>query len=190
MTQWMRSRTLGAKFSFKRICQVAAEFYLRSKCYDVAWSWIQRGRAQALQEMLTERATARERLLLSLENAKGLSEELKEEANLVRQLEQAGSIHYSRARHRLEQHRSRMKQVQAIEQVIDGPEDAQAMHCHEIDDIWALKQYLPESCNIVLVDWFVDARSVIWRLDLSYNERHLDPYWTSEIGRASCRERV
>ena len=179
MTQWMRSRTLGAGFSFKRICRVAAEFYLGSKCYDVAWSWIQRGRAQALQEMLTERATARERLLLSLKNAKGLSEELKEEANLVRQLEQAGSIHYSRARHRLEQHRSRMKQVQAIEQVIDGPEDAQAMHCHKIDDIWALKQYLPESCNIVLVDWFVDSMAVIWRLDLSYNERHLHPYWTS-----------
>ena len=175
---WLRKRTLGSSFTFSHVCKVAAEFFLRCELYMTAWDWIQRGRTQALRDVLSDRTNARQRLRMSLERKASISNALSEEQRLVLSLDNATPAHYFEAFRQLNLYRASMRKAPLLQQIIEGPEQAGTMQLNSIDDIWALKPYLPEQCDIVLVDWFIDTKNVIWRLDATYELRNVGPRYT------------
>ncbi|KAL9093962.1 MAG: hypothetical protein Q9165_003632 [Trypethelium subeluteriae] len=182
LQQWIRRRTLGGKFTFSKVCQFAAEFFLKSKKETLAWSWIQRGRAQALQDMLRDRNTAVERILMTLNGDSNISQYLFKEEQLVKSMTEAGPALYFENRRKLDQHREQMRKHPALQQILDGPEDVERVEYDNLHDIWALAEYLPKDSDIVLVDWFIDTMGKIWRMAVNYKGRHLTPrYWRLSI---------
>ncbi|KAF2234119.1 hypothetical protein EV356DRAFT_533172 [Viridothelium virens] len=182
LQQWIRRRSVGGKFTFSRVCQYAGEFFLKSKKETLAWSWIQRGRAQALQDMLRDRNTAVKRIFMTLNGDSNISRYLSEEEQLVKSMAEAGPALYFENRRKLDQHREQMRKHPALQQILDGPEDVEQVEYDNLHDVWALAEYLPKDSNIVLVDWFIDTMNKIWRVAVNYKERHLTPrYWRLSI---------
>lgn len=177
LDQWLRRRTLGSKYTFMHVCESAASFYLNCEEYKEAWTWIQKGRAQVLQDMMVDRETAAGRMLMTLNNTTGIAEHLAKEQRLLHDVQNADPTHYFEAKQKLEAHRARMRTVPALRTLLDGPEGVPDLSWDNLDDVWKLKAHLPDH-GITLVDWFIDSKKTIWRLDVCYQARHSVPRYT------------
>ncbi|KAI1619205.1 CHAT domain-containing protein [Exophiala viscosa] len=182
LEKWIRRRALGGTWSFSGLCKYAGGFFLQTANEGLAWSWIQRGYGQALHDMLQDRETASSRVLMAVKHHKDLADDLSEEIRLIRGLAKLDPIDYFETVQVLNRQRDRMRKHPIFRQMLDGPENSGPMHHDNLEDIWGLLNYLPEAANIVLVDWFIDSRKVIWRLAINSREKHSMPRsWKLDI---------
>jgi hypothetical protein len=85
--------------------------------------------------MLTDRDTAKKRILMTLHNDIEISESFLEEQRLVKCLKDARPAYFREGQERLENHHAQMRRLPILREIIDGPENSATMQLDDIGDI-------------------------------------------------------
>jgi hypothetical protein len=152
----------------------AAKLYLDLGEAALAWSWIQKGRGRALLDTFSKQASAPAEILSSLMGDEHLKSLIQTEKTLAKDVASAGVQDYLTATRNLSDHRQRMRQIPALQQLLDEPKPPTFLNmntCGEIQKVAG--RLLTNNYNIVFIDWFIHwtLKTIYWiAVDLKTKE--------------------
>jgi hypothetical protein len=167
ITTLLRMQKYVSGFLVGNLYYQAASFYLRMLDAPSAWTWVQKGRARALFEILSRHKSSSNTLLSTLEKNPSLHGLLAEESDLAKQIQTSTADKYFEATASLAKHREKLKSVPVLNEFLGTTGFEESFSFQQAGDIYsAVKDWLPNGTNVVLVNWFIDIQGWICLLTM------------------------